>query len=138
MPVMAHNSRICGQPGQQSGIPQKKSRIIDNSLYNIDSCLYLPMLIPQLASLPVDYHRIEIVALLHTREYPSDYPGLAFRSLRKNVIPSGRTVFHQRVHQQLLLIFCYRLCHTIPYLTVISQFASPPMFNCHAQTVPVT
>lgn len=32
MPVTAHNSRICGQPVQQSGIPQKNARIIDNSL----------------------------------------------------------------------------------------------------------
>ena len=32
MPVTAHNSRICGQPGQQSGIPQKIAQIIDWSL----------------------------------------------------------------------------------------------------------
>ena len=27
MPVTAHNSRICGQPGQQSGIPQKNREL---------------------------------------------------------------------------------------------------------------
>ena len=30
--ITAHNSRICGQPGQQSGIPQKIVQIIDRSL----------------------------------------------------------------------------------------------------------
>lgn len=32
MPVTAHNSRICDQPGQQSGIPQKNAQIIDAGL----------------------------------------------------------------------------------------------------------
>ena len=64
------------------------------------------MLIPQVTSLPVDYHRIEVVALLHARKYTGDDPGLAFRSLRENVIQSFCAVFHQRAHQKLPLIFC--------------------------------
>lgn len=60
----------------------------------------------QVSRFPTNHQAVQIVALLHTRQYPNDSPGLVFRSLGKHVVPSVRTVLQRRVLKQLLLLLC--------------------------------
>ncbi len=79
----------------------------------------LTLVASKVAGFPVDLQLRETITLLHTREYPSDYPRTVVLALRHYVIPGVQAALQCGLLEQLLLLFCYCWYH----ISIVIRFS---------------